>query len=388
MTAIPNPSTDEDSPDSGNATLPSNQNSPLPTIAVERPSSSSSSSGRDTTAKKQRLVVKFADQVAKGKQFMIDYKKSTYEVYKDFLDFVISHSRSLDMLCRPWAPDEAELPSWIPKVNRNPFGLDAKGVYHRVNADPLVGMSGLESKAYRAAKTTLARYRFGGEPHKNLFVEGFILDRVEEKKAQAMGGVIPVEWLEMVGWNDNSHYPPDHFWRTLVGNRDNNGKTPSPYWPRACRDAFKQRAKGGNLITRESTMYHCPAVIREYLERVQRMVWERRLVRLSQLPPSSSFALAPAKTKKRDLVCILYGCSVPVVLREIKQDRPGSGQAAYHSRPIASNDDRARTGHSLQTRNGIHYEFIGECYVHGMMDGEAFRYKHVMGIKTTMFELR
>jgi hypothetical protein len=39
-----------------------------------------------------------------------------------------------------------------------------------------------------------------------------------------------------------------------------------------------------------------------------------------------------------DLVCVLFGCSVPVVLRK---------------------------------RIGGEYQFVGECYIHGLMDGEA-----------------
>jgi hypothetical protein len=40
-----------------------------------------------------------------------------------------------------------------------------------------------------------------------------------------------------------------------------------------------------------------------------------------------------------DLVCVLFGCSVPVVLRRLDEDNS--------------------------------YTFIGECYLHGFMDGEA-----------------
>ncbi|GKZ38225.1 hypothetical protein AbraIFM66950_010254 [Aspergillus brasiliensis] len=47
--------------------------------------------------------------------------------------------------------------------------------------------------------------------------------------------------------------------------------------------------------------------------------------------------LVPSRTQEGDLICVLFGCSVPVILR--KQDD--------------------------------HYIFIGECYVHGIMDGEA-----------------
>ena len=54
--------------------------------------------------------------------------------------------------------------------------------------------------------------------------------------------------------------------------------------------------------------------------------------------------LAPEMSKKRDQICILYGCSVPVALRRMVD-------------PVTDEE---------------YFIFIGECYVHGLMDGEAF----------------
>jgi hypothetical protein len=47
--------------------------------------------------------------------------------------------------------------------------------------------------------------------------------------------------------------------------------------------------------------------------------------------------IAPSAALEGDLVCVLWGCSVSVILR----------------------------------REGNRYIFIGECYTHGVMDGEA-----------------
>ncbi|KAI0887360.1 heterokaryon incompatibility protein-domain-containing protein [Annulohypoxylon maeteangense] len=54
--------------------------------------------------------------------------------------------------------------------------------------------------------------------------------------------------------------------------------------------------------------------------------------------PTTSFGLCPPNTQAGDLICILYGCTVPVILRE--------GPDGY-------------------------MELVGEAYVHGQMDGEA-----------------
>jgi len=60
-----------------------------------------------------------------------------------------------------------------------------------------------------------------------------------------------------------------------------------------------------------------------------------------QEPPDPTYGLAPQECKVSDIVCILHGCSVPVILSR----------------------DRGRI-RSL-------YKVVGEAYVHGMMDGEA-----------------
>lgn len=53
--------------------------------------------------------------------------------------------------------------------------------------------------------------------------------------------------------------------------------------------------------------------------------------------------VAPRRAQKGDIVCVLYGCSVPVVLRKCDTD---DGSANF-------------------------CKFVGECYVDGIMDGEA-----------------
>lgn len=39
------------------------------------------------------------------KIFKVNYELPFFEVCKYFLEFAISSSRSLDLLCRPWAPE-------------------------------------------------------------------------------------------------------------------------------------------------------------------------------------------------------------------------------------------------------------------------------------------
>lgn len=58
-----------------------------------------------------------------------------------------------------------------------------------------------------------------------------------------------------------------------------------------------------------------------------------------------SIGMVPMEARKGDLICVLFGCSVPVILRRVANDWS--------------------------------YTFIGECYLHGFMNGEVLRREDV-----------
>ena len=92
---------------------------------------------------------------------------------------------------------------------------------------------------------------------------------------------------------------------------------------------------------------------------MQTVVWMRRLMLTAQ---RNILGLVPDDADQGDCICILFGCSVPVVLRE--------------ARHIPTSDKD----------KGTHFEFVGECYVDGMMDGEAV--EAVTAKEYQTFELR
>lgn len=72
-------------------------------------------------------------------------------------------------------------------------------------------------------------------------------------------------------------------------------------------------------------------VTSELLRRVQSVIWNRRFVSINK----GAFRQVPAKTLVGDVVMVLYGASVPVVLRRL----------------VSS------------------YMLLRECYIHGSMNG-------------------
>ena len=88
-----------------------------------------------------------------------------------------------------------------------------------------------------------------------------------------------------------------------------------------------------------------PSTIARFLERVQQVVWNRKFFLASGRDGKTLYGLCPPAAGAGDIICILFGCSVPVLLKKAK-----------------SKDKEC-------------YTLVGECYVHGMMDGEALTLK-------------
>ena len=366
---------------------------------------------KETETKKR--VVRILQSKVENKTFHVDYKnKKFYEVCKDFITFTIKSSKSLDMLCRPWAPDREDLPpedkghlpSWICTLSRSPFRPRPDGNFGRVNADLLVGMPDPGGRTYTASASTRPEFcKFGeGRDHRSLFVHGFVLDSIEEIRIPAIEGNVPRDWLELGGWNDTTKDPPESFWRTLVADRDEKGHNPPSYYRRACKHVFAQRVERGSLNTERLIGNEDSRIMANFLKRVQAVVWMRSLVKTKR---DHQLGLAPNGVRVGDYICILRGCSVPVLMREASDPAMAffGGPNQYSSRRLLvgeevhhSTNAVPQTPISPTTVKNPSYRFtkqvpchlIGECYIHGMMDGEAFKVRDAEKIDEWEFELQ
>jgi len=137
----------------------------------------------------------------------VDYTKPEVQVYQDFIEFVIEKTRSLDIICTPWAPakgrDETSitLPSWIVPVYKRPFsqvndGRARNNHFQRRNADPLVSMEGL--RTYSASGDV----KVGGweilQSPLRLRVSGRKIGEIKHLETPAPYGKVPLSWLREV----------------------------------------------------------------------------------------------------------------------------------------------------------------------------------------------
>ncbi|OCK98442.1 HET-domain-containing protein [Cenococcum geophilum 1.58] len=305
--------------------------------------------------------------------FPVNYSKTFFQVCQDFVRHTILKSGCIDIICQHWVPKEIEgLPSWIGNLSDAAFEIGPNREYYRINADSLVGLRGPGRRQYSAGFAVGSRmlsWEFGqGVCAKSLSVDGFILESIQKVQPSALKACIPLKWTRFVGWDGVSSPPPERFWRTLTANRDSSGNRAPSYYERLCGYAFQQSGKFGtdNVLDIGSLIDSgFSRVVKDYLQRVQSVVWNKRLI-TTDSPKSEGglqlLGLAPAATQVGDLICILYGCSVPVVLRKI----------------VNENSDADK----------YHYKLIGECYIHGMMNGEACELQKKSERERQLFEIQ
>jgi Heterokaryon incompatibility protein (HET) len=425
--------------------------------------------------------------------YRVDYGKKVVDVFQEFVSFSISRAiatdstRALDIICRPWAPNPSskseneKLPSWIMGPDEAPFGIYLHPTLGRrmgrLNADPLVGLPD-ENRPYRAAESKgvdKSKLKFKTcNSFYSLFVEGFKLDTVTKVESASQNGQIPWDWITAAGWEDTEFQPPpEEFWRTIVGDRSQYGRNAPPFFERACHEAIRKQQRGGTIDTRKLITEGRCSIVAAFLRRVQAVIWNRQLARSSRL---NKLCIIPKSAQPEDMICILYGCSVPVILRphfktdeevedEIRSDekeskKPREEAARYiikllrkrqEERERRENEEgqgrrKRRRVHTYQELQSIeqtnekeppwmdtetpiqkqtrwekrieeerqireteeamleekivearripkederrmYFEYIGPCYVHNMMNGEAIEAQNVLHIGVQVFEL-
>jgi hypothetical protein len=285
-----------------------------------------------------RDVVFAITSLAKDTQrFPPNYRQSVAQVCNAVIQGTVEQSGSLNIICRPWAPIVSNAPSWLPQISGLPFAPDLRGIYNRKGADSLVGLPDhrvyLSSGSKKALETIISPF----QTRYILAAKGFKLQPIRSLENSASGGTIPSSWgNKLAGSRCMAHYLEDSYWRTMVANRDEKGAIAPPWFRDSCQQLYI-RHQFENLDTKllllqERMSNSGPTA--KFLRRVQAVTWDRRLVRLMD----GSLGLVPEDTEPEDSVCILFGCDVPVVLRKQVNDT---------------------------------WKFIGEAYVHGVMDGEA-----------------
>jgi hypothetical protein len=148
-------------------------------------------------------------------------------------------------------------------------------------------------------------------------------------------------------------------YRTLTADRAAIGSQPMPYLylhhVLETQQAFLSQPLKGAAINISS-------VFQDLMIAIEQATNYRTLF----ITEEGHIGLGPATMKLGDGICVILGCSVPLVLRsqeELQDHRQGQSHLGTQLE-APSREVSRRTHHR-------HHRLIGECYLHGFMDGEA-----------------
>jgi len=379
--------------------------------------------------------------------YKVDYQKDVVDIFKDFIQFSIRQSqksdptRALDIICRPWAPmpkrkksstntavgasrilPEETMPSWISKLKGAAYAMfphtNGEVKMGRKNADPLVGLPSQSQRNYNAAETKAINmsqlYFKKRDNYYSMFVTGFVVERVQKVEVASQSGNIPEEWISLARW-DTTVDPPEEFWRTLVADRGRMGKNPPTYYARACKESISK----GDLVC---ILFGCsvPVILRRRRKTnfeeeqkaddqgfIKAAIWIQRHWRskISIRNPGNSHV----PSINRDNAFVGVGNKSPAVEDGYRSDplSPTSTNEEFVQQntkklkpkpkpkphlKISPETGREPSGiltpRTADEQKRYYYEFVGECYVHGMMDGEAIKHQNTEFLKEMVFELR
>ncbi|KAI4157902.1 MAG: hypothetical protein LQ342_007907 [Letrouitia transgressa] len=204
-------------------------------------------------------------------------------------------------------------------------------------SSPLSSQLGVKTKTYHTSGTASAQVRISRDL-KEMKIQG-IISAVVSFLTPPIAKDLPDSWpIEATKWSSLvDEYLPhvikqrqDAFWRTIIANRNHFC---APVQEEVEGTAFRQWISA-NLLDDYVAQKPYNDALWNFAISVESALNGRKFFITKE-----SMGLAPRDAEPGDLVCVLLGCEVPMMLR----------------------------------RSGKSYVLIGECYYHGIMEGEALQ---------------
>jgi hypothetical protein len=316
---------------------------------------------------------------------LIDYDKKLSEVLYDVAKYLYFQEGILLTVLHfagiGWDDVEPDCPSWVPNwtISREPTTLAHAAcdmIDHYIQYRAAIQ---IESQIYLWSEARILKLR--GQSLDKIKAISIVPDNFLPSRKN-----IPVKELdEFTSWLENAQtlaeklcenpYPwpvgncptkqpvNEAFWRTLVGDRTLSARpAPSSYSKHFAKllgniNKLRTLAKkhDGDALKVRKEM-NKPS----FFETVdESMEWQRDLTNAGWLFGQPGFprnfcitekglmGMVPKHSKIGDVICLIYGAQVPFVLRTSSEEKEAS--------------DTSETM----------YQLVGECYIHGMMDGEG-----------------
>jgi hypothetical protein len=280
-------------------------------------------------------LIPLASDVHNSPEWLPDYSQSFQEIATQYMVYVMRKSNSIDAICRPWVPAFSPS-SWIPALSRQyspSGGMIRPGRRH---SDMLVGAPG--DTQYCASGPSKPEWR---QTERFLIVKGFEVDVIKSIGSTDNIGNVPADWRTMI-FNHagkahrqpgDSFFFPAEVFETLTAKSDRKGAISDDAWRQAC-DKYLAPSRPTSVPVLENPATNDGANhTQSFLSRVKQCTRYRKFA----ITNTDRLALVRSKARPNDVVVILFGCSVPVLLR----------------------------------KDGQHFVLFGKAYIHGVMDGQA-----------------
>ena len=321
-----------------------------------------------------------------------DYTKSVAEVYANVARHIISTEKSLDVVCGHQLRDGLlELPSWVSDFRQ--FGLETNSLVHASGENIIYHASLSEQHALPQHLTqewqtiTVTGIFLGNvsvlsdisEPDQELQTEPFALsERLWSAKLIQNQEWTPEE-VQMISkvsdlvaiyaeFYQNSNRAT--FWarnpdklerlRAIIGNSNDQSGTALGLNCKYFLTLLCGRITVGARCSEEELLEHLTRSCIpdqegiETLERLCKALDAGTQGRCLIMSEGKQMGAAVEQSQKTDMIYVLMGCSIPVILRK--------------------------------TARSNEFRFVGECYWHGFMDGEALAMRD--GEKVTAHEFK
>ena len=259
------------------------------------------------------------------------YNDPIGKLYTDLTTEMLRSARSLQVLSAVQHRsvkhlEHTDVPSWVPRWGEEPWSF-------------MLGAT-IRCRTYRAGLGTEPEYDLVPDDT-TLKVRGVLFDQVsscrsiisgEAYRSRESGHTNPVDTIESLLNNNEKAsreaYPTDEQWlqaqyMTLTAGMFMGSQEDFAKYQKlnVAEQRSGQRPTGSNVDLFATTAG----------------LWSEK--RRPFITVKGHVGLGPSVTREQDLVCVLFGCMVPFILR----------------------------------KQGDRYRLVGECYVHGIMKGEAIQ---------------
>jgi hypothetical protein len=297
-----------------------------------------------------------------------NYELADAEVFTQFARYRIEGSGTIGIIThQPGGGKVPDLPSWVPDWTDD----GSKSAERFPTAKRSLSGAWVASALATGHSSAAARFSPDG---RSVFLKGFIFDTVKSvglkfanKHDPAVDPTIQKSWTS-IAYRDSESEEPYEF---VTGQTKQYAFSRALVAGRTKVDAGKEEEFGPlcfDLLEIESHPnpdgYQRYMRVLEQREAMLKVTFQRAFA----VTKKNYFGLLPGATKDGDIVSLIFGGQHPFILRR----KSGSGAEVV--------DDPENSAKSP-------YELIGQCYIHGIMDGEAFKAFNDGGFPEQEFEI-